>query len=318
MWLWARRLPVRPAHPTTRRESDDPRPPARRRSTAGRAWTSAPSGPRAAVSAAVARRMFAAAVRRLPVTVRRGAPHGAAVLGQGGPEMTVQPARRVLRAARSRRPDRLRRGLPDRASDADDLAGFLTVLAADVADPGPASAAEGRALGRWPGRRACTATRPASTRNNIAQHYDLSNDLFATFLDRTLSYSSALFDTPIREHPTQQRGHLVAIPPGASRRPSRSRRPSSARSTGSSTEAQVESQGTRVLEIGTGWGELAIRAASRGAGRSHSVPSRPSSTCSPVAGRRGGCGGPGRGRAAATTAPSRSPGRRTTPCSPSR
>ncbi len=32
------------------------------------------------------------------------------------------------------------------------------------------------------------------SRRNIEAHYDLSNDLFATFLDETMSYSSALFD----------------------------------------------------------------------------------------------------------------------------
>ena len=32
------------------------------------------------------------------------------------------------------------------------------------------------------------------TRRNIAEHYDLSNDLFIEFLDETMTYSSALFD----------------------------------------------------------------------------------------------------------------------------
>lgn len=83
-------------------------------------------------------------------------------------------------------------------------------------------------------------------RQNISRHYDLSNDLFASFLDPTMSYSSAAFA------------------PGASR-----------------TQAGLESAqlrkidlildlahveaGTRLLEIGTGWGALAIRAAQRGA-----------------------------------------------------
>ena len=35
---------------------------------------------------------------------------------------------------------------------------------------------------------------PAGARRNIAAHYDLSNDLFAAFLDETLTYSSARFD----------------------------------------------------------------------------------------------------------------------------
>ena len=39
------------------------------------------------------------------------------------------------------------------------------------------------------------------SRRNIEAHYDLSNDLFATFLDETMSYSSALFDDglPVRD-----------------------------------------------------------------------------------------------------------------------
>ena len=32
------------------------------------------------------------------------------------------------------------------------------------------------------------------SRSNISAHYDLSNDLFAAFLDPSMSYSSALFD----------------------------------------------------------------------------------------------------------------------------
>ena len=56
------------------------------------------------------------------------------------------------------------------------------------------------------------------SRTNIAAHYDLSNDLFAAFLDPTMTYSSAWFDGASRGRP----------PPG-------SRRHSCARSTASST-----------------------------------------------------------------------------------
>jgi cyclopropane-fatty-acyl-phospholipid synthase len=224
----------------------------------------APAGVRVAVSAVVVRRLFIAAVHRLPVTVVVVSPNGQRlVLGQGGPAMTV------------RRPDEFfarlgRHGLigfgeayMTEAWDADDLAGFLTVLAADLPTLVPSSLQKARALVVARPPRAQRST-TANSRNNIAHHYDLSNDLFATFLDETLSYSSALFDTPIHEHPTQQGGHLVAIPPGGE----------------SATEPLAEAQvrkierlldrsgvgaGSRVLEIGTGWGELAIRAAQRGA-----------------------------------------------------
>ncbi len=219
-----------------------------------------PSGPRAAVSAVVARRIFAAAVRRLPVSVHLRLGDGRTeTLGQGGPDMTVH------------RPDEFfarlgRHGLIGfgeayltGAWEAEDLAGFLTVLAADLPTLVPASLQKARAIvvARPPRTQRSTQT---NSRSNIAHHYDLSNDLFATFLDQTLSYSSALFDTPVSRHGD----HLVAIPPGGD----------------AAGEPIVEAQerkierlldaagvgaGSRVLEIGTGWGELAIRAARRGA-----------------------------------------------------
>ena len=146
-----------------------------------------------------------------------------------------------------------------RAWDAEDLDGFLTVLAADLPTLIPASLQKARALvvARPPRAQRSTA---ANSRNNIAHHYDLSNDLFATFLDETLSYSAALFDTPIREHD----GHLVAIPPGgeAAGEPLAE---AQARKIDRLLDRTGVRDGTRLLEIGTGWGELAIRAAQRGA-----------------------------------------------------
>ena len=72
-----------------------------------------PTGFKADVSARIARQLFRAAVRRLPVTVREGSA-STKTWGTGGPEMRIQRARGVLRAPGSRRPDRLRRGLPHR------------------------------------------------------------------------------------------------------------------------------------------------------------------------------------------------------------
>ena len=50
-----------------------------------------------------------------------------------------------------------------------------------------------------------------NTRDNIAHHYDLSNDLFRLFLDDTLSYSSALYGTEQLDRGT----FLEATPPEA-------------------------------------------------------------------------------------------------------
>jgi cyclopropane-fatty-acyl-phospholipid synthase len=79
-------------------------------------------------------------------------------------------------------------------------------------------------------------------KRNIARHYDLSNDLFATFLDESMSYSSALFTDTIATLEDAQAHKIERL----------------------LDETGVQ-RGTRVLEIGTGWGELALRAARRGA-----------------------------------------------------
>jgi cyclopropane-fatty-acyl-phospholipid synthase len=96
-----------------------------------------------------------------------------------------------------------------------------------------------------------------NTRDNIAHHYDLSNDLFGLFLDPSLNYSSALFDTEILRSRNHQRAAVPAegsdLHAGQLRKIDRLL-----------DETQVGA-GSRVLEIGTGWGELAIRAARRGA-----------------------------------------------------
>jgi cyclopropane-fatty-acyl-phospholipid synthase len=219
---------------------------------AGARWPGldmAPSGARAAVSAVVARRLFTAAVHRLPVTVVVETPHGhRQVLGQGGPTMTVHRPEEFF--ARLGRHGLIGFGeaYMTEAWDADDLAGFLTVLAADLPTLVPSSLQKARALvvARPPREQKSTA---ANSRNNIAHHYDLSNELFELFLDRSLSYSSARFP-----------GHLLG---GAARREDLE----------AAQHAKIDrlldqacvGEGTRLLEIGSGWGELAIRAARRGA-----------------------------------------------------
>jgi cyclopropane-fatty-acyl-phospholipid synthase len=79
------------------------------------------------------------------------------------------------------------------------------------------------------------------SRANIEAHYDLSNELFAQFLDPSMNYSSAWF-TGDDSLETAQLRKIDAI----------------------LDDAHVGA-GTRMLEIGSGWGSLAVRAAQRGA-----------------------------------------------------
>ena len=80
------------------------------------------------------------------------------------------------------------------------------------------------------------------SRRNISRHYDLSNQLFSLFLDSTMTYSSALFHQPDEPLEVAQARKIDRL-----------------------LDAARVTAGSRVLEIGTGWGELALRAARRGA-----------------------------------------------------
>ncbi|KAK3147112.1 hypothetical protein QOZ80_3BG0278190 [Eleusine coracana subsp. coracana] len=74
------------------------------------------------------------------------------------------------------------------------------------------------------------------TRRNISEHYDLSNDFFALFLDPSMSYSSGIFKTEGESLEQAQRRKISLL----------------------INKANVE-QDHHVLEIGSGWGTLAIQ-----------------------------------------------------------
>jgi len=84
------------------------------------------------------------------------------------------------------------------------------------------------------------------SRKNIEAHYDLSNDLFNAFLDPSLTYSSAMFDD---------------TKPWSGQKLEDAQR----RKVDAALDRARVGKGTQLLEIGTGWGTLAIRAAKRGA-----------------------------------------------------
>lgn len=204
-----------------------------------------PTGVRTAIAARAVRHLLRALAGRLDVTVHVDG----RTLGRGGPAMTIhRPDEFFARVGRD--------GLigfgeayQTGAWDAPDLGGFLAVLAAEMADlvPRPLQRLRAAYVHRPP-REESSSTE--NSRDNIAHHYDLSNDLFATFLDPTWSYSSALFDDA-----------------GG---PSESLESAQVRKLERLLDVTGVGEGSRVLEIGTGWGELAIRAAQRGA-RVHTI-----------------------------------------------
>ncbi|MDF3301326.1 class I SAM-dependent methyltransferase [Streptomyces tropicalis] len=192
---------------------------------------------RTAVTAAVVRR----ALERLPLRVRFA---GGGTAGAGGPLLEVHDPRRFHGRIGAHGLIGFGESYMAGEWDAPDLVGVLTVLAAHAADLVPAPLQRMRGL--WAQRQpAAQRNTPEGSRTNISRHYDLSNDLFGVFLDDTLTYSSAVF----RGFPADQ--DLLAA--------------AQHRKIDRLLDLAGVAEGTRLLEIGTGWGELAIRAAARGA-----------------------------------------------------
>ena len=197
-----------------------------------------PSGPVAAASAFVADRLLRRTVSRLPLRVVY--PDGTQ-RGGGEAESPVLVVNN---------PDRLNRRLGRHGLvgfgesfmaaewESTDLVGVLTALAPTLS----------LAALRGPRRPRPGSSQPtrAEAMRTIAAHYDdLSSDLFIEFLDETMTYSSAWFDrlpATWSDLADAQRRKIDRL-----------------------LDAARVGPGTRLLEIGSGWGELSIRAAARGA-----------------------------------------------------
>ncbi|HEX4376452.1 MAG TPA: cyclopropane-fatty-acyl-phospholipid synthase family protein [Steroidobacteraceae bacterium] len=123
--------------------------------------------------------------------------------------------------------------------ECDDLVALVRILVRnrnqlDAMERGPARLA-GAAMQLW---SACRRNTRSGSRRNIAAHYDLGNDFFRLFLDDNLMYSSAIYATPADTLEEASRRKLDRI----------------------CQKLQLEA-GTRVIEIGTGWGGFALHAA---------------------------------------------------------
>ena len=81
----------------------------------------------------------------------------------------------------------------------------------------------------------------SKSRQNIQEHYDLSNSFYQLFLDSSMTYSSALFS---HYHEDLEKAQLNKID--------------------RMLDLSGIQEGEHLLEIGTGWGALALRAAQRG------------------------------------------------------
>ena len=113
-----------------------------------------------------------------------------------------------------------------------DLGGFLKMMCrnrttAQESVPGKAIRAVDALLYR--GHR----NNPRKSRRNVAHHYDVGNDLYEAFLDRGMNYSCAFFEQPDQPLRDAQFNKLRT------------------------TIGRLEiPEGARVLDIGSGWGEL--------------------------------------------------------------
>ncbi|MEU4396212.1 cyclopropane-fatty-acyl-phospholipid synthase family protein [Kribbella sp. NPDC023855] len=209
-------------------------------------WPGVARTPYSPVRAAAARRILRRAVRDLPLVVLLPDRSRLGAGGPGAPVLEIVGEQFFHRIGAD-----LKIGFGEaylagdwRPGDGTDLADLLTVFAQKLGDLVPPVLQRFRKLiePRMPREE---INDRSGARSNIARHYDLSNELFGLFLDETMTYSSAWFDgqpTGFGQLAAAQRRKIDGVLDYAGVQP-----------------------GTRLLEIGTGWGQLAIQAAERGA-----------------------------------------------------
>src|SRR5262249_25080653 len=146
-----------------------------------------PSGPVAAASAVVADRLLRRAAARLPLRLVYPDGVGGAA-DPTAPTMVIHPPDPLAR--RVGRDGLIGVGESYMAGEwsSRDLTQVLTVLARSVAELVPPALQRLRPLGPALRPRWRSANREQA-RRNVSEHYDLSNDLFAEFLDETMTYS---------------------------------------------------------------------------------------------------------------------------------
>jgi cyclopropane-fatty-acyl-phospholipid synthase len=164
-------------------------------------------------------------------------PDGREVAFGSGPEVRMSIDDRRLFERLATRP-RFGLGESYQAGEwhADDLPKLLELLARNA----------DRTAARHPHLRSFAASRPRlnrrtgalAARRNISYHYDLGNELFALFLDETMTYSCAIFERAGESLADAQRRKLRRV-----------------------CNSLQLGAGDHVLEIGCGWGSFALVAA---------------------------------------------------------
>lgn len=122
--------------------------------------------------------------------------------------------------------------------ESNDLTALLTLLAANIERF--ERLMEGSVIGKalhWLRHRS-NANSKSGSRRNILAHYDLGNEFYSSWLDSSMTYSSARFDAQVRDLEAGQRAKYKAL-----------------------AEHLALKSGDHVLEIGCGWGGFAEFAA---------------------------------------------------------
>ncbi|MEU6082829.1 cyclopropane-fatty-acyl-phospholipid synthase family protein [Streptomyces sp. NPDC047108] len=186
------------------------------------------------------------AAARLPLRVRLGAGE---VIGTTGPTLHVYDPAAFFRRIGACGPVGLGESFMAREWEADDLVGVLAQLAvldgAFTAEAPEPPRRHRRLRGRPAPGPAESPDTPVARPRETAHRTDLPKELFAGFLDRTMTYSSAVFPGFPADHATLPAAQQYKID--------------------RLLDLAGVGPGTQLLEIGTGWGELAVRAAARGA-----------------------------------------------------
>ena len=208
-----------------------------------------PPAPRAPIRAMLAKAIARRAARRLPFRI--ATPGGeSAASRQGEPVLVLRRPEAFYRRWGANGLIGFGEAFQAADWDSDDLPGLLTVFATgvDAIIPPPLQRVRGHSAAlRRPRDEEQTVD---GARSNARHHYALPEELFRSFLDETMCYSSAIF-------PVGPDGRVIAEDAALAQ--------AQRRKIDRLLDLAGVRDGTRVLEIGTGWGELAVRAAQRGA-----------------------------------------------------